>query len=84
VEITINGLDRSELDEDEANIEIEADISDINANQDAVPTAKKSIKNKSNAGKGADLTSSEDGEDDYACVPLSNIDRGTMTFKNRE
>jgi len=29
-------------------------------------------------------SSSDDGEDDYACVPLSNINKETMTFKTKD
>ena len=42
VEITINGIDNSEIDADEGeNIEIEADLEDIQVNQKVVPTSKK-------------------------------------------
>lgn len=42
VEITINGIENSEIDADEGeNIEIEADLEDIQVNQKVVPTSKK-------------------------------------------
>ena len=36
------------------------------------------------AKKRAGSASSEEAEDDFVCVPLSNLNKDTMTFQNRE
>jgi hypothetical protein len=89
-------VDSADSFEEESDIEIsieEVDLSELGSNQRGIPslhqsntyaTNQKHNTNKKAAKKRSGSASSEEPEDDFVCVPLSNLNKDTMTFQNRE
>jgi ATP-dependent helicase YprA (DUF1998 family) len=89
-------VDSADSFEEESDVEISIEevdeLSELGADQRGIPslhqsntyaTNQKHTTNKK-AKKRSGSASSEEAEDDFVCVPLSNLNKDTMTFQNRE
>ena len=89
-------VDSADSFEEESDVEISIEevdeLSELGADQRGIPslhqsntyaTNQKHATNKK-AKKRSGSASSEEAEDDFVCVPLSNLNKDTMTFQNRE
>ena len=78
VEISIEEVDDIELSE------LGADQRGIQMHQSNTYATNQKHNTNKKAKKRSGSASSEEAEDDFVCVPLSNLNKDTMTFQNRE